>query len=294
LQTVITMISGALFALATFVVAFNAVDSSYSDSRYMIGFVWTAIGCAVAYLVAKFLSTEFVSGSVVAVVPLLALSVLFLFGNSISEGKTGLPFAALGIAYLTAWALPILRARPALLASGLLSVGFGLVTLIMQSSIRGYSAFDSPSSLFESIAQQSSSLLLVVGIVLLAFAWTLDRKDWAPLGRIFIGVGIVFEGTGAFGILGSSGDKTAASLLLAVAGVLLIVVAVQRSRKTSLLIGGLGGLAGIVAFINAITANSNGIGLVVALLLASSFGLGFVGIKKSASIQTKIQSIGKP
>jgi len=294
LQSVITMISGALFALATLGVAFNAVDSSYSDSPYIIGFVWTAIGCAVAYLFTKFVSTELVSGATVAVVPLLALSVLFLFGNSINEGKTGLPFVVLGIAYLAAWALPVLRARPSLLASGIMSVGFGLVVLIMQSSIRGYSAFDSPTDLFSSIAQQSSSLLLIVGIVLLAIAWNLDRKDWTSLGRIFIGVGIVYEGSGAFGVLGSSGDKTAASLLLAVAGVLLIVVAVQRSRKTSLLIGGFGGFAGIVAFITAITANSDGIGLVVALLLASSFGLGFVGIKKSAGIQTKIQSIGKP
>lgn len=294
LQSIITLISGALFALATLVVAFNAVDSSYSDSPYIIGFVWTAIGCAVAYLVTKFVSTDLISGATVAVVPLLALSVLFIFGNSINDGKTGLPFAVLGIAYLAAWSLPILRARPSLLASGILSFGFGLVVLIMQSSIRGYSAFDSPTDLFDSIAQESSSLLLIVGIVLLAVAWTLDRKDWTSLGRIFIGVGIVYAGSGAFGVLGSSGDKTAASLLLAVAGALLIVVAVQRSRKTSLLIGGFGGFAGIVAFISAITANSDGIGLVVALLLASSLGLGFVGIKKSTSIQTKIQSMGNP
>ena len=67
LQSVITMISGALFALATLGVAFNAVGSSYSDSPYIVGFVWTAIGCAVAYLVTKFVSTELVSGATVAV-----------------------------------------------------------------------------------------------------------------------------------------------------------------------------------------------------------------------------------
>jgi hypothetical protein len=294
LQSVITMISGALFAFAVLLLAFDAIDSSDSDSPFMIGFVWTAIGCAAAYLSIRFISKDLISGATVATIPLLALSVLFLFGNTIDDGNIGFPMVVLGVAYGAAWALPILRARPALLSSGLLSAGFGIVILIMQSSISGYSVFDSPTDLLNSVAQQSSSLLLIAGIVLLAFAWRLDRKDWPSLGRIFIGVGIVFEGTGAFGVLGSSGDRTAASLLLAVAGVLLIAVAVQRSRKTSLLIGGFGGFAGIVAFISAITQNSDGFGPTIALMLIASAGLGFVAIKKSALIQSKLQGIGKP
>ena len=219
---------------------------------------------------------------------------LFLFGNSIDDGDIGFPLIVLGIAFGAAWALPILRGRPALLSSGLLSIGFGTVIWIMQSSIRGYSVFDSPADLLDSVAQQSSSLLLIVGIILLAIAWNLDRKDWPSLGRIFIGVGIVFEGTGAFGVLSSSGDRTAASLLLAVAGILLIAVAVQRSRKTSLLIGGFAGFAGIIAFITAITENSDGYGPAIALMLISSAGLGYLAIKKSTVIQSKLQGMGKP
>ena len=294
LQSVITMISGALFAFAVLLLAFDAIDSSNSDSPFLIGFVWTAIGCAAAYLSIRFISKDLISGATVATIPLLALSVLFLFGNTIDDGNIGFPMIVLGVAYGAAWALPILRARPALLSSGLLSVGFGIVVLIMQSSISGYSVFDSPTDLLTSVAQQSSSLLLIAGIVLLAFAWRLDQKDWPSLGRIFIGVGIVFEGTGAFGVLGSSGDRTAASLLLAVAGVLLIAVAVQRSRKTSLLIGGFGGFAGIVAFISAITQNSDGLGPTIALMLIASAGLGYVAIKKSVLIQSKLQGMGKP
>lgn len=294
LQTVITMISGALFAFAVLLLAFEAIDSSYSDSPFMIGFIWTAIGFAVIYLLVRFISKELVPGATVAAIPLLTLSVLYLFGNTIDDGEVGFPLIVLGLAFGAAWALPILRGRPALLSSGLLSLGFGNVIWIMQSSIRGYSAFDSPTDLLNSVAQQSSSLLLVVGIVLLAIAWNLDRKDWPSLGRIFIGVGIVFEGTGAFGILGSSGDQTASSLLLAVAGVLLIAVALQRSRKTSLLIGGFGGFAGIVAFITALTEDSDGPAPAIALFLLSSAGLGYLAIKKSTSIQNKIQTLGKP
>ena len=294
LQSVITMISGALFAFAVLLLAFDAIDSSNSDSPFMIGFVWTAIGCAAAYLSIRFISKDLISGATVATIPLLALSVLFLFGNTIDDGNIGFPMVVLGAAYGAAWALPILRARPALLSSGLLSAGFGIVVLIMQSSISGYSVFDSPTDLLNSVAQQSSSLLLIAGIVLLAFAWRLDRKDWPSLGRIFIGVGIVFEGTGAFGVLGSSGDRTAASLLLAIAGVLLIAVAIQRSRKTSLLIGGFGGFAGIVAFISAITQNSDGLGPAIALMLIASAGFGYIAIKKSALIQSKLQGMGKP
>jgi len=274
--------------------AFDAVDSSYSDSPFLIGFVWTAIGSAVAFLLVKFLSAELAPGATTALIPLLALSVLFLFGNAIDDGDVGLPILALGLVYMATWSLPILRGRPALLAAGLLSTGFGLVVLTMQSSIRRYSAFDDPTDLFDTVAQESSSLLLIVGIVLLATAWRLDRKNWPSLGRVFIGVGIVFESVGVFGVVGASGDRTGASLLLAVAGILLITVAVQRSRKTSLLVGGFGGFAGVVAFISAITENSEGPGTTIVLTLLASAGFGFLGIKKATSIQNKIQSIGQP
>jgi len=294
LQSVITMMSGALFAFAVLLLAFDAIDSSNSDSPFIIGFVWTTVGCVAAYLSVRFISKELITGATVATIPLLALSVLFLFGNTIDEGNIGFPLIVLGVAFGAAWALPILRARPALLSSGLLSAGFGIVVLIMQSSIRGYSVFDSPTDLLDSVAQESSSLLLIAGIFLLAFAWKLDRSDWPSLGRILIGVGIVFEGTGAFGVLETSGDRTAASLLLAVAGVLLIAVAVQRSRKTSLLIGGFGGFAGIVAFISAITQSSDGFGPAIALMLFASAGLGYIAIKKSTAIQSKLQRVGKP
>ena len=294
LQSVITMISGALFAFAVLLLSVDAIDSSYSDSPFVIGFVWTTVGCVAAYLSVRFISKELISGATIATIPLLALCVLFLFGNSVEEGSIGLPLIVLGVAYGAAWAFPILRARPALLSSGLLSTGFGIVILIMQSSIRGYSVFDSPTDLLDSVAQESSTLLLIVGIALLAIAWKLDRSDWPSLGRVFIGVGIVFEGTGVFGVLESSGDQTAASLLLTVAGVLLIAVAVQRSRKASLLIGGFGGFGGVVAFISAITQNSDGVGPAIALMLIASAGLGYIAIKKSSAIQNRLQTVGKP
>ena len=66
LQTIITVISGALFALAVLLLAFDAVGSSYSDSPFLIGFVWTAIGCAVVYLLTKFASSDNIKSSTTA------------------------------------------------------------------------------------------------------------------------------------------------------------------------------------------------------------------------------------
>jgi len=122
----------------------------------------------------------------------------------------------------------------------------------------------------------------------------LDRKDWPVLGKVFIGVGIVFEVSGAFGVLNSEDDTTAASILMTIAGVLLVLVAIQRSRKTSLIIGGVGAFIGIIAFINALTASNENPVVFILLSLLASAGLGFLCLKKSTVIQNRIQSIGKP
>jgi hypothetical protein len=234
-----------------------------------------------------------------------------LFGTSIEDGKIGLALFLLGIGYAAAWALPVLRGRPSLLTSALLTSGFGLIVLMVQSSIirivncsssydldySGYSdsgCFQDPTELLRVVAQQSATLLLLLGIGLLAVAWTLDRKDWPVLGKVFIGVGIVFEVSGAFGVLNSEDDTTAASILMTIAGVLLVLVAIQRSRKTSLIIGGVGAFIGIIAFINALTASNENPVVFILLSLLASAGLGFLCLKKSTVIQNRIQSIGKP
>jgi hypothetical protein len=303
LQSILALVSGALFAAAILVLAAYSVSSSESDSPYAPGFFWSAVGCACVYVLTRFVSSDLAVGATTAFVPLAATSILLLFGQSLEEGKIGLSLLLLGLAYGAAWALPILRGRPALLASALLSTGTGIVILLMQSSITraadcsdsSYSnCYDDPSNLFNAIARQSSTLFLIIGIGLLAVAWTMDRKDWPMLGRVFIGGGIYFEGIGAFGVLESSDDRTAGSILLAIAGVLLVLVAVQRSRKTSLIIGGIGAFSGIIAFVSALTSSNESPAAFIFLALLISAGLGFLCIKKSAAVQAAIQSIGKP
>lgn len=303
LQSVLAMVSGALYAIAFLAISIYAVGQSESDSPYVPGFFWAAIGCAGVYLLTRFIGSDLIVGSSTAFVPLGAMAILYLFGPAIEDGNIGFALLIMGIAFGAAWALPILRGRPALLASGLLTSGSGLVILMMQSSITDAldcsdssytTCFDDPGQLAEAIARQSATLLLIIGIVLLVVAWTLDRKDWPMLGRVFIGVGIVFEVTGAFGVFESSSDTTAASVLLTIAGVLLVLVAVQRARKTSLIIGGVGALIGIVAFINALTESNDNPAAFIVLSLLASGGLGFLCLKKSSKIQTVIQSIGKP
>jgi len=303
LQSILAMVSGALFFVAVFAISIYAVDSSESDSPYAAGFFWSALGCAGVYLLVRFVSSELIVGAVTAFVPLAAFSSFFLFGSAIEEGKIGLALLILGIGYAAAWALPILRGRPSLLASALLTTGSGLIILMVQSSIadiadcsssRFSNCFDDPTELVSAVAQQSATLMLILGIGLLAIAWIMDRKDWPFIGRIFIGIGIVFEISGAFGVLTSSDDKTAASILLTIAGVLLVLVAVQHSRKTSLILGGIGAFIGIIAFISALTESNENPAVFAVLSLLASGGLGFLCLKKSSAIQSTIQSIGKP
>jgi hypothetical protein len=311
LQSILGMVSGALFAAAIFYLSVDAVDSSGSDSPYAGGVFWSALGCVGLYLLVKFVSSDLIVGATTAFVPLAAFLSLFLFGTSIEDGKIGLALFLLGIGYAAAWALPVLRGRPSLLTSALLTSGFGLIVLMVQSSIirivncsssydSGYSGysdsgcFQDPTELLRVVAQQSATLLLLLGIGLLAVAWTLDRKDWPVLGKVFIGVGIVFEVSGAFGVLNSGDDTTAASILMTIAGVLLVLVAIQRSRKTSLIIGGVGAFIGIIAFIDALTASNENPVVFILLSLLASAGLGFLCLKKSTVIQNRIQSIGKP
>jgi hypothetical protein len=302
-QSVLAMISGALFAVAFALIALNAVAESESESPYSVGFFWAALGCVGVYLAGRFVGAGIIAGATTAFVSLAAVALLFLFGPAIEDGNIGLSLVLLGIVYVAAWALPILRGRPALLAASLVSFSSGLVIVILQSSISNavdcsdssYSdCFDDPTELLTSIAQKSSTLFLIVGIVLLAIAWTLDRKDWPMLGRVFIGVGIFFEVNGAFGVLQSSGDRTAASILLAIAGALLVLVAIQQSRKTSLVIGAIGALAGIIAFIAAITESNEGVAGFIILTLIASVGIGFLCIKQSARIQQTLLAVGKP
>ena len=301
LQTILSMVSGALFAIAVFAMAIYSVGTSESDSPYTVGFFWTLLGCVGVYLVVHFVSSDLKVGATTAFVPLAAFAFIFLFGNSIEDGKVGWALLLAGIAYGAAWFLPILRGRPALLTSALLTFGLGLVTVMMQSSITGASdcsyggnCIDDPAELFSAVARKSSTLMLIIGILFLAFAWVLDRKEWPSVGRIFIGVGIVFEISGAFGILNSSEDRTAASILLIIAGALLVLVAVQRSRKASLIVGGVGALIGAVAFISALTESNDNPTVFILMALITSGAVGFLCVKKSTQIEAAITSIGKP
>lgn len=304
-HSVLSMVSGVLFAIAAGLTALNAVADSDSDSPYAPGFFWAAFGCVAVYLIAKFVGPKMIVGATTAFVMLAGLSVLLLFGSSIEDGEIGLALIILGLVYGAAWALPILRARPALLASALVSFGTGIVVAIMQSAISDavrcggneYSDYsdclDDPTEFLTSVSQKSSTLFLIIGIALLVIAWTLDRKDWPSLGRVFIGVGIFFEISGAFGVWQSSGDRTAASILLVIAGALLLLVAVQRSRTTSLLIGAIGALIGIVSFIAAVTSsNESSIGFII-LTLVASIGIGTLCVKQSTKIQSVLQSVGQ-
>lgn len=296
LQSAMTMVSGALFAFAVLVIALNSVGSGDSNSPYSVGVLWSILGCIAAYVVVKFVSADLAAAATTAFVPLSAVAVLLLFGSQLKQGKTGIAFVIAGLVSLVAWFLPILRGRPALLASALLMTSLGLVVLMVQSSIADSAncsyyneCVNDPSSILSSTSQNAATLLLIMGIVLLAVASVLDRRDWPQLGRVFIGVGIVFEVSGAVGIFDSTSDKTAGSILLLIAGALLVAVAVRQSRKASMLIGGVGAAIGITAFGVAITESNDSPTVFAILMIASAVGIGYLALKKSQAMTASLQ-----
>lgn len=241
-------------------------------------------------------------------IPLAVMAVLFMFNGSFEKGEFGLPFLVVGLVLGAAWALPILRGRPALLAVGLVFTGTGLVTLVMQGSIRdnlcasydfGYSdyATSSCSTDFQEVltatTRNSSVLTLIFGIGLLVAALTLDRRNWPNLGRVFIGVGVIFELSGAYGVYASTErDFTGASMLLVLAGAVLLAVAVQRNRVASLRIGAIGLTIGIVALILSMTSGSNSPTSSAILLIAAGVGCVILRRKGLASVEGKIKGTG--
>lgn len=296
LRSAMTMVSGALFAIAVFILSIDAAGSSESENPYMGAFVWSLLGCAVVIALVRFLDKDLVTGATTAFVPLSALTVFFLFGSQVEEGKIGLALLVAGLVNALAWFLPVLRARPALLTTALLSGGLGLLVLMVQSSITRSSdcayygeCFDDPTELLADASQKSATLMLLLGIGLLAVAWVLDRKDWPQIARTFIGVGIVFEVGGAFGVFESSSDKTAGSILLVLAGALLMAVAIRQTRKASLVLGGVGAIIGIGSFVVTLTEDSDGPTTFVILMLVIAAGIGFLALKKSQAIVNAIQ-----
>jgi hypothetical protein len=296
LQATLSMVSGALFALAIVVVSLYTVSQSDAENPYTGAFVWSLLGVVASILVVRFVSKDLVAGATTAFVPLSIAAVIFLFGNQVGEGKTGLALIVIGLVNAAAWFLPVLRGRPALLTTALVTGGLGLLVLMVQSSITnsvdcGYydECLDDPTAILTTASQKSATLMLILGIGLLAVAWVLDRKDWPQLGRTFIGVGIVFEVGGAFGVFESSSDKTAGALLLLVAGALLMAVAVRQTRKASLVIGGLGAVIGISAFVITMTEDNDGPTAFAILMIAISAGIGFLALKKSQAIVNSIQ-----
>lgn len=290
LQTTLAFISGALFGLSILIV--SIYNGGESESPFAAGFWWACIGIVVVYLIARARPQELIVGATTAFIPLAATACAFLLRGQIAAGKTGSSFLLLGFASAIAWLAPILRGRPALLATSLLSSGLGLVLLLTQQSVvqalecaEDSYCLDDPQDLITESVSGAAIAQLVFGILLLGCAWAYDRRNWPLIGRTFVGVGTVFEISGAWGVAQSSSDDTAGAILLTVGGLLLIAVAVRRARKASLIIGGSGTLVGVVALISSITQNSEGPTTIVILLLLAAIGIGLVAVNKSTAIE---------
>jgi hypothetical protein len=290
LQTILSFVAGSLMAIAVFF--FESEVASKSGA-----IAWAVVGIAVAYLTAKFVGPLISAGSVTLFIPMAAVLCLAIFENSISENKYGPALLVLGLLYLCAWVLPVLRARQSLLAASLVSLVSGFIALASASDVAcSDSDWSCGGNYGDNLAkslQSASSLALLFGLILLGAAWNFDRKDWPQLGRVFIGVGILYEVGGAYGVATSNSDRTGGAILLTLAGVALLVVAIRRDRKASLVIGGSGVIAGVTALCTALVSDGQSSTSAIFLLLFS-IAFGYLAVKKSQLIQSKVSKLGQP
>lgn len=284
LQSTLAMVSGVLFAAGVVVLAvYNAGDDGSTNPP---GFWWVLVGIFLVYVITRSTGSSLVTGASSAVVPLIFTATFFLFRNQVEEGKLGAAFLVAGLSSASAWLLPVLRGRPALLAMTLLSFGFGLLVLLSENSITralecasSADCLEDPATLFSENVQNASVAQLILGILMLIVAWALDRGEWPSIGRTFIGVGTVFVAGGAWGVIESSADVTAGAILLLIAGVLLVLVAVQRSRKVSLIIGGTGILLGLILALASLTENNETPAALIILLVTLAAGFAALAAK---------------
>jgi len=287
--------SGVLLGFGLSLMLINFVDSG-DEPNSLLGFVTGLICMFLAWVVAAWFPEAFRPAGVAALNVLVPVTALVTFVGQLQEGNIGvtLLFAALLSGIL--WVLPGTAGRPALQTFATAYLVFAFVALSVQDRIEYYiyelSNFNlsDPANFLQSIVEAASSLLLILGALLIAVGHQLDRKSWMALATPFFAIGIfsIIGGSWALALsdglddAGSSGTGPLVLIALVAAG--LAYVGGYAGRRLVLGLGIYiitGGLVGLVIFMAGDEPNAS---TVVILMLVVAAAVSFASWKLEPKI----------
>lgn len=287
--------SGVLLGFGLSLMLISFVDSG-DEPNSLLGFVTGLICMFLAWVVAAWFPEAFRPAGVAALNVLVPVTALVTFVGQLQDGNVGvtLLFAALLSGIL--WVLPGTAGRPALQTFATAYLVFAFVALSVQDRIENYiyelSNFNlpDPANFLQSIVESASSLLLILGALLVAVGHQLDRKSWMALATPFFAIGIISIIGGSWALALSDGLDDAGSsgtgplVLIALVAAGLAYVGGYAGRRLVLGLGIYiitGGLVGLVIFM---AGDDPSASTVVILMLVVAAAVSFASWKLEPKI----------
>ena len=231
-------------------------------------------GCTAGLLIAAYVAAQWrgpvrsaATTAVVLSVPLFFLFLIAGDGNA-SQDDVSLAFALSAVALAVAFFVGSLRARAVLLGATLIFAWAFLILQVSDSSspipfadseVR--SPFgESNSFAFNSSASSSSDVAtasLIFGGVVLAVAFTADRRRLRGLGTPLVAVGAFTTLAGAVGLASTVDSAAGAGFIVAAAGLVVGIVGGIHQRRGTSWVGAITVVVGLAVVVANLAGDSN-------------------------------------
>jgi MFS family permease len=208
--------SGVLLGFGLSLMLISFVDSG-DEPNSLLGFVTGLICMFLAWVVAAWFPEAFRPAGVAALNILVPVTALVTLIGQLEKGNVGLPLLFAALLTGIFWVLPGTAGRPALQTFATAYLVFAFVAFSVQGRIEYYiyqlSQFNLPDPIdfLQSLVEDSGSLLLILGALLVAAGHQLDRKAWMTLATPFFAIGIFSIIGGSWALLLSDGFDDADS-----------------------------------------------------------------------------------
>jgi hypothetical protein len=299
--------SGVLLGFGLSVMMWSFTFSGYEPDSFdyepnsLLGFVTGLICMFLAWVVVAWFPEAFRPAGVAALNILVPVTALVTLIGQVAKGNVGLPLLFAALLTGIFWVLPGTAGRPALQTFATAYLVFGFVAFSVQGRIKNYiyefsnyefSNFNLPDPIgfSQSLVEDSGSLLLILGALLVAAGHQLDRKAWMTLATPFFAIGIFSIIAGSWALTlsdgldgaGSSGTGPLALIALVAAG--LAYVGGYAGRRLVLGLGIYiitGGLVGLTYFM---AGDNPSASTVVILMLVVAAAVSFASWKLEPKI----------